>query len=96
MIFFAIPVTVLLALAVRQLLRTPRSVHACTLLTNCLFIVFLTRVSTIDVLAVFRLATGVVTAALLFCAAHRRRGLVLLLYAKKTGSSPSESKPTRV
>lgn len=80
-IFFALPVAALLALAVRQLLRTARSVHAWALLTNCLFIIFLTRVSTIDVLAVFRLATGVVVAALLFCAAHRRRRLALLLHA---------------
>jgi hypothetical protein len=80
-IFFVIPITVLLILTVRQLLQTRQSVYAWTLLINCLFIVFLTRVSTIDVLAVFRLATGVVIAALLFCAAHRRRRLALLLCA---------------
>ena len=51
------------------------------MLVNCLFIVFLTRVFTFDVLAVFRLATGVVIAVLLFCAAYRRRRLDSLLCA---------------
>lgn len=78
-LFFAIPVTVLLILAVRQLLRTVQSFQTWALLTNCLFIVFLTRRSAIDVLAVFRLATGLVLAALLFCAAHRRHRLAFLL-----------------
>lgn len=81
LVVFALPVAVLLVLAARQLLRTPQSVHAWALLINCLFIVFLTRVSAIDVLAVFRLATGVVIAGLLFCAAHRRRRLALALVA---------------
>jgi hypothetical protein len=50
------------------------------LLINCLFIVFLTRASIFDVLALFRLATGVVVAALLFCAARGQRRLALLLH----------------
>jgi len=79
--FFAMPITALLMLAVFQLRRTPRSVYAWAVLANCLFIVFLTRSSTMDVLAVFRLATGAVVAALLFCAAHHRRRLALALHA---------------
>ena len=74
-IIFAVPVTVLLILAVRQLVRTPASLYAWAVLANCLFIVFLTRASTTDILAVFRLATGVVVSALLFSAAHDHRRL---------------------
>jgi hypothetical protein len=74
-IIFAVPVTVLLILAVRQLVRTPASLYAWAVLANCLFIVFLTRASTTDMLAVFRLATGVVVSALLFSAAHDLRRL---------------------
>lgn len=79
--FFAIPIAALSILAVRQLLRTPRSVYAWAMLANSLFIVYLPRTTTIDVLAVFRVATGTVVAALLFCAAHRRRRFALLLIA---------------
>jgi hypothetical protein len=81
LLFFALPVTALLILAVRYILRLPQAVHAWALLTNCLFIVFLTRASVVDILALFRLATGVVVAALLFCAAFRQRRLALLLHA---------------
>ncbi len=51
--------------AARQLLRTVQSVHAWALLTSCLFILFLTRVSAINMLVVFRLATGVVIAGMI-------------------------------
>jgi len=79
-LFFALPVTALLVLAVRHLLHSPQAVHAWALLINCLFIVFLTRASIFDVLALFRLATGVVVAALLFCAARGQRRLALWLH----------------
>ena len=39
-IIFAVPVTVLLILAVRQLVRTPALLYAWAVLANCLFIVF--------------------------------------------------------
>lgn len=80
-LLFAIPVTVLLVMAAYQILRTPRSLYAWALLVNCLFIVFLARRTAVDVLAVFRVATGVVVAALLFCAAHRLRRVALVLHA---------------
>jgi hypothetical protein len=80
-LLFAIPAAVLLGVAVFRLLRDPRSVYAWSLLANCLLIVFLTRLTTVDVLAVFRVATGLVIAALLFCAAHRLRRLALVLCA---------------
>jgi hypothetical protein len=80
-LIFVVPVAVLLVLAIFHLLRTRRSVYTWSLLTNCLMIVFLTRLTTIDVLAVFRVATGLVVAALLFCAAHGLRRLALVLCA---------------
>jgi hypothetical protein len=80
-LFFAVPVTGLLVLAARQLVRTPQSVYAWALLVNCLFIVFLTRASMTDTLAVFRLATGVVIVALLFCAEQRLHRVALVLFA---------------
>jgi hypothetical protein len=80
-LFFAVPVSGLLILTVRQILQTPRSVYAWALLVNCLFIVFLPRTTTIDVLAVFRVATGVIVAALLFCAAHGWRRVAWVLHA---------------
>ena len=79
-LFFALPVAALLVLAVRHLLHSPRVVAAWALLVNCIFIVFLTRASIFDILALFRLATGVVVAALLFCAARGQRRLALLLH----------------
>ena len=80
-ITFAVPVTVLLILAVRKLVRTPASLYAWAVLANCLFIVFLTRASTTDMLAVFRLATGVVVSALLFSVAHDYRQLAWAVLA---------------
>ncbi|MFL7792386.1 MAG: AZOBR_p60025 family cell surface glycopolymer formation protein [Anaerolineae bacterium] len=80
-LIFAVPVAALLVLAVFHLVRTWRSVYAWSLLTNCLMIAFLARLSTNDMLAVFRVATGLVVAALLFCAAHRLRRLALVLCA---------------
>jgi hypothetical protein len=77
----AVPVGGLLIVAVRQILRTPRSVYAWALLGNCLFVVFLPRRTTIDVLAVFRVTTGVIVAALPFCAAHGWRRVAWLLHA---------------
>jgi hypothetical protein len=77
----AVPVSGLLALAVRQILQTPRSVYGWALLTNCLFVVFLPRRTTIDVLAVFRVTTGVIVAALPFCAAHGWRRALWMLHA---------------
>ena len=78
-LLFALPVTILLLLAVRKLVRTPHSLYGWTLLVNCLFIVFLTRLSVADVLAFSRLLTGVVVSALLFCAAYRLRRVALVL-----------------
>jgi hypothetical protein len=75
------PVSGLLVLAVRQILETPRSVYAWALLINCLFIAILPRRTTIDVLAVFRVTTGVIVAALLFCAAHGWRRVAWALHA---------------
>ncbi|MEA3377276.1 MAG: hypothetical protein U9R72_13885 [Chloroflexota bacterium] len=80
-LIFVLPVTALLVLGVRQLLETPRSVYAWALLVNCLFVVFLPRRTTVDVLAVFRVATGVIVAALLFSAAHERRRVAWVLHA---------------
>jgi hypothetical protein len=78
---FAVPVSVLLALTVYHLLRARRSVYAWSLLVNCLFIVFLSRRTAMDVLAVFRVSTGTVVSALLFCGAHRVRRVALALHA---------------
>lgn len=75
------PAAVLLSLAAVRLVRTPQSMSAWALLFNCLFVVFLARRTAIDVLAVFRVATGVVIAALLFCSAHRLRFLARILLA---------------
>jgi hypothetical protein len=80
-IVFAVPTALLLILTVRDLLRQPGSVYAWALLLNGLFIAFLPRRTTIDVLAVFRVATGLIVAALLFCAAHERRRVAWLLHA---------------
>jgi hypothetical protein len=80
-LFFAVPITGLLILSVRQIMETPRSVHAWALLINSLFVVFLPRRTTIDVLAVFRVTTGVIVAALLFCAAHGWRRVAWVLHA---------------
>ena len=79
-LFIAIPVTLLLVVAGWQLLKTPRSVSAWALVINCLFIVFLTRWSFEDILAVFRLATGVIVAASFFCSRYKLRWLLLTLY----------------
>jgi hypothetical protein len=80
-LFIAIPIAALLVGAAWQLLRTPRSLYAWALLVNCLLIVFIARRTAVDVLAVFRTATGVVIAALLFCGAHRLRRLAWVLHA---------------
>jgi hypothetical protein len=77
-LFLGIPITVLLLMSVRQLVRTPRSVYAWALLVNCLYFIFLSGLTTIGT---FRLSTSVVLAALLFCAAFRRRRLALVLHA---------------
>jgi len=78
-LIIVLPVAVLLVVAVLQLRQDHRSLYAWSLVMNCLMIVFLPRRTAVDVLAVFRVATGVVIAALLFCAAHRLRRWVLVL-----------------
>jgi hypothetical protein len=76
----ALPVSGLLIFAVCQLWKTPCSVRAWALAVNCLFIVFLTRRTAVDVLAAFRVTTGAVVAALHFCAARRWRWLAWPLW----------------
>lgn len=78
-LFFAAPDAILLVLAIGQLARTPRSIYAWALLFQCLL--FLARRTCVDMLAVFRTATGIVMASLLFCAAHRLRLLSWILLA---------------
>ncbi len=78
--FIAIPVTLLLIMAGWQIQRTLYSESAWALMLNCLFIIFLPRWSFVDVLAVFRLSTGVVVAFLFLCAEHRLRWLLLTLH----------------
>lgn len=56
-VFFALPVAGLAVLAAYRAVREPSAVHGWLLLANCLFIVFLTRISVADVLAFFRLMT---------------------------------------
>ena len=79
-LILALPVTGLLILAVFQLRKTPRSVEAWALAINCLFIVFLTRRTAVDVLAAFRVTTGVVVAALVVSAARGWRRLAWALW----------------
>jgi hypothetical protein len=74
-----LPAAALLVLAVLQLRQDHRSLYAWSLVMNCLIIIFLPRLTAVDVLAVFRVATGVVIAALLFCAVHRLRRWALVL-----------------
>ncbi len=80
-LIFAVPVVGLLVLSAHKLLEAPRSVYSWALLVNSLFVVFLPRTTTIDLLAVFRVTTGVIVAALLFSAEHERRQLALVLHA---------------
>jgi hypothetical protein len=80
-LFFAVPVTVLAVLAVWQLWRAPHSMPAWALLVNCLFIIFIARRTAADVLAMFRVATGVLMAGLQFAADRRLRWVAFGLHA---------------
>ena len=75
------PAAVLLVIAGLRLVKQPLSVFAWGLVFNCLIIVFIPRRTAFDVLATFRVATGLVIAALLYCAVHRSRRLALVLSA---------------
>jgi hypothetical protein len=72
----AVPMGVLTVAAVIRLLRGLRGDFTVwALLANVMFLVFMTRRSYIDVIARFRLSTGLVLAAQLFCARHGLRKL---------------------
>lgn len=71
--FIALPAAVLTGMAVYRLRQDRRSLYGWMLLVHGVFIVFLPRKTTADVLAVFRLTTGLVIAAQLFCATYRLR-----------------------
>jgi hypothetical protein len=81
LLIIVVPATVLLVIAVLRLIKNPLSVYDWGLVFNCLMIVFLPRRTAFDVLAVFRVGTGLVIAALLYCAVHRSRRLALALSA---------------
>ena len=80
-LIIVVPATVLLVIAVLRLIKRPLSVYDWGLVFNCLMIVFLPRGTAFDVLAVFRVATGLVIATLMHCAVHRSRRLALTLSA---------------
>lgn len=75
------PAAVLLAIAGLRLVKQPLSVYAWGLMFNCLMIVFIPRQTAFDVLATFRVGTGLVIATLLYCAVHRSRRLAVVLSA---------------
>jgi hypothetical protein len=75
------PAAMLLAIAGVRLVKQPLSVFAWGLVFNCLIIVFIPRQTAFDVLATFRVGTGLVIATLLYCAVHRSRRLALVLSA---------------
>ena len=77
-----VPIVALAIAAVARLWHNPRGdLPTWALVANVVFLVFLTRRSYLDVVARFRLSTGLVLAAQLFCARHGLRKLQLALAA---------------
>jgi len=75
-----VPIVALAIAAAVGLRRDPRGdLTTWVLLANVIFLVFLTRRSYLDVVARFRLSTGLVLAAQIFCARHGLRKLQLAL-----------------
>jgi hypothetical protein len=80
-LIIALPAAVLLVVAALRIAKRPLSLYAWGLVFNCLMIVFIPRRTAFDVLATFRVGTGLVIATLLYSAVHRSRRLALLLSA---------------
>lgn len=80
LVVLIVPMGVLTVLAVIKLLRDPRGdFEVWVLLANTMFLAFMTRKSYIDVAARFRLSTGLILAAQLFCARYGLRKLNVVL-----------------